>query len=88
MIVVLARIEDDLHRNALHDFHIVASRILRRQQAEARAAGAGDAIHFAVVFSAVGVDFNRDALADLHFAELRLFEIRGDPDVVEIDDLH
>ncbi len=88
VIVVRARIEHDLDRNALHDFHVVSGGIFRRQQAEAGAAGAGDAVHLAVVGSAVGVDVDGDALADLHFAQLRFFEVGGDPNVVEIDDLH
>ena len=88
MIVVLSRIKHDLHRNALHDFHVVAGGIFRRQQAEARAAGAGDAFDLAVVAASVRVHIDRDALPDLHLPQLRFFEVGGDPDVVKIDDLH
>ena len=63
VILVCTGFEDDLHRNALHDFHVVAGGVFRRQQAEARAAGAGDAVDLAVVGSAVGVDVDGDALA-------------------------
>jgi hypothetical protein len=44
---VLARIENDLHRNPLHDFHVVAGGILRRKQTEERAGCPGDAIYVA-----------------------------------------
>ena len=37
---ILARLEHDLHRHALHDLDEVAGGVLRRQQAEARAGGA------------------------------------------------
>ena len=45
---ILARVEHDLHRHALHDLDEVAGRVLRRQQAEARAGRAGDAVDLAV----------------------------------------
>ena len=83
-----SRIENDLHRNTLHNFHIIAGGVFRRQQAEQRAAGPGNAFHLAFIFFAVGVDRNGDALSRPHFAQLVLFEIGRDPDVVKVDDLH
>ena len=32
MVFVLAGIEHDFHRHALHDFHVIAGGIFRRQQ--------------------------------------------------------
>ena len=69
MIVVRARIEHDLDRDALHYFHVISRGVFRRQQAEAGAAGSGNAVDLAVVGSAIGVDFDGDALANSSFAE-------------------
>ena len=49
-------VEHDLHRDALHDLHVVAGGVLRRQQAEARAGRGGDAVDLAGELAAVGVD--------------------------------
>ena len=47
MLRILPGLEHDLHRHALHDLDEVAGRVLRRQQAEPRAGGAGDAVDLA-----------------------------------------
>ena len=47
MLGILTRVEHDLHGHALHDLHEVAGRVFRRQQAEARAGRAGDAVDLA-----------------------------------------
>src|SRR5258708_38745992 len=88
MIVGFDWVGDDLQWNALHYLYVVAGGVLWRQQAEAWATGPGNAIHFSAVFPAVGIHFQCDGLPDLHMAELSLFEIGGDPDIVERDDLH
>src|SRR4029077_3472007 len=88
VVIVGPRIQIDFHGNALHYFDVVASRIFGWQKAEARAACPGDAVNFAIVLAAVGVDFDSDTLIGAHIAELRLFEVGGDPHVVEVDDLH
>src|SRR5579859_6927265 len=88
MIVVRAWIEVNLYRNALHHFDVISCGILRRQQAEARAAGAGNAVHFAAVFAPVSVNFDGDGLSWSHIPQLSYFEVRGDPDVVEVNDFH
>ena len=88
MIAVFSRIEHDLHRNPLHDLHVIAGGILGRQQAETGAAGAGNAIDLALVAFSVGIDFDRDPLADFHIAKLGFLEVGGDPDIVERNDLH
>ena len=88
MIFIFSGIEHDLDRDALHDFHIISRSIFGRQKTEAGAAGAGDAIDFAVISFAIGINFNGDGLADFHLAELGFFEVGGDPDIIERNDLH
>ncbi len=88
MIVIRAGIQHDLDWNALHHFHVVSSGVFGGQQAETSSAGSGNAVYFAVIGSAVGVDFDGDPLANLHLPQLGFFEVRRDPNVVEIDDLH
>ena len=41
-------VEHDLDRHALHDLHVIAGGVLRRQQAEGRAAAGLDAVDVAV----------------------------------------
>src|SRR5262249_14035249 len=52
VIRILTGIQHDLHWHALHDLHEVAGRVLGRQQTEAGAGGAGDAVHLALEFAA------------------------------------
>src|SRR6516225_11050385 len=54
-VAVLARIENDLYRNPLHDFDVVASGILGRQGAEQWTGGAGNAVDVAPVGTAARV---------------------------------
>ena len=79
-------VENDLHRHALDDLDIVAGGVLGGQQRERRPRSrldAGDmAAHGAVRIS---VDFERDRLAGPHVVELRLLEIRRDPDRVRYE---
>ena len=86
VIAVLAWFENDLYRDALHYFHVIARGIFGRQQASARAAGAGDAVHVAFVGAAVGVHLDFSGLAGAHVFQLRFLVIGGDPDFVERDD--
>ena len=60
MIGILAGVEQDSHRQPLHDLHVVAGRVLGRQQAEAIAARAGHVFDVAVVVAAEGIDVDRD----------------------------
>src|SRR5579864_4248961 len=88
VLLVRPRIEHDLDRNALHNLDIVSGGVLWRQEAEARAAGSGNAVDFSVVLSAIRIDFNGDLLSRPHVAELRLLKVPRNPNVVKIDDLH
>ena len=86
MIVILARLQHNAHRNALHNFYIVAAGILRRQQAEARTGGAAEGIDAAAIVAPGSVGAEGHALAGLHLLQLCFFEIGGDPDVVDGND--
>ena len=86
MVIVRAWIQHDLHGQTLHNLHVVAGRILRRKQAESRAARAGDTVHLPFVFSAVGVHRNLNRLPRAHVPQLSFFEICGDPHVFERHD--
>src|SRR5204862_897913 len=49
----------------------------------------GNALDMSFEFaSAVGIDFDRDRLSHTHTGELRLLEIRSDPDLFERNDRH
>ena len=86
---LLTLIEDNLHRNPLHHFDVVAGRILRRQQAEFRARGGRNAVDVRVEDpAAIGVDRDGGGLARMHIRQLGLFEIGGDPDVLLRNDRH
>ena len=88
MVLVLSGIEIDTDGNALHHFHVVARGIFRRQKAETRAAGASDPGDAPVVFVIVRIHRERHLLARFHALELRLFEIGGDPDVLQGNEGH
>src|SRR5258708_4514797 len=84
VLLVLARLEDDLHRQPLHDLDVVPGRVLGGEEAEARASGGGDAVHVAAVLPpAVGVHQDHRGLARTHGPELALLEVGGDPNVVQ-----
>jgi len=72
------------HRQPLHDLDPVArSRFLRRQQGEGAAGARRQPDHAAVIEgrAAIKVGAQRDRLADADIAQLRLLEVRVDPDV-------
>ena len=56
MVTVLVGINIDPDRDALHYLHEISRGIFRRQQAEARAAGATNTGDLAAVLTAIGVD--------------------------------
>src|ERR1700692_1852235 len=60
------RIENDLYGNALHNLHVVAGGVFRRQQAQHRARCAGDGIDMAAKCAAVGIDLYFRFLPGLH----------------------
>src|SRR5262249_54182901 len=87
MLRILTGIQHDFYGHALDHLHEVTRRILRRQQAEARAGGAGDRIDLSFeIAAAKRVDVERRALTGPHALQLRLLVIRDHPDVVELHD--
>src|SRR5258708_34108990 len=88
MMWILSALEQDSDRQPLHDFHVVASRILGRQKAEAIAAGTGHVFDVTAVVSTEGIDVDRDPFAMMHPGQLRFFEIRRHPDFVGFGSEH
>src|SRR6266851_3337288 len=88
MLGILAAVELDSHRQALHHLYVVASRVLGGQEAEAIATRARQIPDIAIVVAAEGVDVDGDLLATMHPRELRLLEIRGHPDLVGLSHEH
>ena len=84
MLRVLPLFKEDLYGNALHNLDIVAGGILRRKEAVARPAGAGDAVDVPVVLSAVRIYEDLYVLAGAHIGHLRLFEVGGYPNVLAV----
>jgi hypothetical protein len=73
----------------LNHFDIVASRVLRGQQAVPGAGCAADAGDVPVPgAAAVGIHFDFHRLRRPHVGQLRLFEVRGHPDVAQRNDRH
>src|SRR5258706_1693944 len=83
MLSVLILIEPNSHRDPLQYFHVVSGRVLWRKQTEKRTGRAWKTLHFPLVVASESVDANCHRLATPHPFELRLFEVRGDPDVVQ-----
>ena len=79
-------IDHNLHRDALHNFHVIAGSILRRQEAETCSGSGGDAFNVAFVFSAaIGIHGDNSFLPWAHILKLILFIIGGYPDIVQRD---
>src|SRR6516165_5507253 len=76
--------EDQLDRDTLHHLHIVACCVLWRQETETCTCRSAEAVHTGVQLTIVGIDLDRHLLADSHVLELRLFEVGGYVNVIEI----
>ena len=86
--VLVARVEANAHRDALHDLHPVAAGVLRRQQRELLRRRRADALNGAVPFRVrIGVHRHRDRLPRPHIGQLRLLRIRVDPDMIRGDEI-
>src|SRR5260370_41143149 len=81
-----ALFETQPHRDALHHLHVVAAGVLGREQAVARAGGAGEALHRRAVVVVERIDVHRGLLAGAHVADLRLAEVGGDPELAHLRD--
>ena len=76
-------VEGNLHRHALHHFHIIAGGVFGRQQAERVAAAGLNAVDAArKPLRPPNASIRMlDGLIDAHIGQLRFLEIGGDPDV-------
>src|SRR5256885_12458985 len=84
--VDLILFEDNLHRTPLDHLNVTAGRVLGWKQTEARARSSLNAVDMPTKsLVGVGIDFDLDGLAGLHFADLAFFEIRGHPDIAGDD---
>src|ERR1700739_153193 len=83
VIAIFARLQNDLNRNSLDNLYVISSRIFGWQQAEDRARSSRDAVNMTVVCASVRVELDRRFLANTHVFELGLFEIRGDPHLIQ-----
>src|SRR5205807_6387787 len=86
MVRILTLVEPNSHGESLHHFHVVPGRIFRRKEAEERASGARKAVNFGLVVAPEGINADCDRLTRSHSSELRLFEVRRDPDIVQGND--
>src|SRR3954447_7512284 len=80
----------DADGQPLHNLHEIAGCILRRQNRERRAGAYREPRDSPRKFlsAAVHINVNRDRLADAKLCELRLFEVRIDPNVADRADGH
>src|ERR1035437_5982351 len=85
---IFIRVEANSNREPLHDFDIVSRRVFRREQAEKSAGGAGHVFEVAIKVMIESVDVNANGFTGLQSPQLRLFEIGGDPDVVQGNENH
>src|SRR5260370_37229362 len=83
MLGILIFVEPNSHREPLHYFHVVSGRVLWRKQTEKRTGRAWKTLHFPLVVPSESVDANCHKLARPHPLEMRLFEVCGNPDVVQ-----
>src|SRR5262249_15657728 len=89
VILVLVRIEEDAYGNSLHNLHVVTGCIFGREQTETGAAGSANGLHCALVLASTdGVNFDFHRLSRFHVLQLRLFEVCGDPDIIDIHQRH
>src|SRR3954453_9112633 len=81
---ILVLFEDDLHRDALHNFYVISSRVLRWQKAESSTRCTPKAVDVPVKIMIEGVDMDFYRLANTHLLKLGFFEICSYVNVVEV----
>src|SRR5579875_2192193 len=82
LLAWLVRPQPYAHRQPLHYLHVVACRVLRRQQAVDRAGRSRQRLHVAVEVQLECIHVDRHRLSLGHVLHLRFLEVRRDPDVV------
>lgn len=83
MFLILTRINMNPYWKALHDLDVVATGVFGRKETEERTRCAGHVLDGAAKVSTQTIDVERDRFAGAHAAELCLFKVRSDPDVVD-----
>src|SRR5262249_1131898 len=68
---------------SLYDLYVIACRIFRRKQTEKGTGRTADAVDVAFVAASIGIGVKNDRLSRSDFPKLCLFEISGDPHVLE-----
>src|SRR5262249_46559399 len=86
MLRVLILVEANPHRKALHHFDVVSGRVFGWKQAEHGTSRSRKTLNRSLVVAAERVHSDRDRLTRSHVFELRLFEVCGDPEVIQRDD--
>src|SRR5690349_7425043 len=82
-VSIFSRCDNDFYRDPLDDLDVISCRVFGRKQAEQRAGRSRDAVNPAAVSLAIGHHVNHRTLSRTYVAELRLFEVSGDPYVLE-----
>src|SRR5947207_1015432 len=86
MLRIRLLVENNLDGNALHDLDVVACRILRWQQTEARARSSLNAVHVSFEnFIGIGINPDLNRLSRFQLTKLTLFEVGRDPDLSRHD---
>jgi hypothetical protein len=83
VFLILTGINANPRGKSLHNLDVVAAGVFRREETEERPRRAGHVLYRAVESSAKAVYVEVDGFTGAHAAELRLLEVRGDPDVVD-----
>src|SRR5208282_1543847 len=76
-------VQHNLHRNALHHFHVIARRVFRRQQTQHSASRACNRIHMPAESPSIRIDFHFRFLPRAHISQLRLFKVRCHPHILQ-----
>ena len=76
------------YRHALHDFNVVPGGVFRRQQTEDRARAPTHTRYPSFPRATVCIEFDLNGLSRSHMGQLRFFEVRGDPNIVERNNLY
>src|SRR5438067_6287860 len=72
MLRVLALLEENFHRHALHYFYVIARGILRRKETSAGCGGSAEAFDVATIVRVVSIHCDGGALTEAHVVELAL----------------
>src|SRR5271170_5019425 len=83
---ILTRVDVNPNWKTLDDLHVVATGIFGREEPEQWPRSACQVFDGAVIIAPETINMNGDGFSGLHTAELCLFEVCGDPDVINRND--